>query len=97
MEIHMRKNVLIQLGGWSMIVGAIAFLPGAIGMLFYESQTIDWNTPPMQLVAFAMFWSPVLLTVGLLGRRARYRIGGGVLLFGAIKWQQPEQRLVAIA
>ena len=80
----MRKNVLIQLSGWSIIVGAIAFLPGAIGMLFYESQTIDWNTPPMKLVAFAVFWAPVLLAVGLLGLRARYKIGGGVLLFGAI-------------
>jgi hypothetical protein len=83
-EIDMRKDVPIQLSGWSMIVGAIAFLPGAIGMLFYESQTIDWNTPPMQLAAFAVFWAPVLLAVGLLGLRARYKIGGGVLLFGAI-------------
>lgn len=80
----MRKNVLIQLSGWSIIVGAIAFLPGAIGQLFYESQTIDWNAPPMQLMTFAVFWAPVLLAVGLLGLRARYKIGGGVLLFGAI-------------
>jgi hypothetical protein len=83
-EIDMRKDVPIQLSGWSLIVGAIAFLPGAIGMLFYESQTINWNTPPMQLAAFAVFWAPVLLAVGLLGLRARYKIGGGVLLFGAI-------------
>jgi len=80
----MRKNVLIQLSGWSIIVGAIAFLPGAIGMLFYESQTIDWNTPRMQLAAFAVFWAPVLLAIGLLGLRARYKIGGSVLMFGAI-------------
>lgn len=80
----MRKNVLIQLSGWSIIVGAIAFLPGAIGIGFYESQTFDWNTPPMKLVAFAVFWAPVLLAVGLLGLRARFKIGGGVLLFGAI-------------
>ena len=53
-------------------------------MGLYESQTINWNTPPMQLVAFAVFWAPVLLAVGLLGLRARYKIGGGVLLFGAI-------------
>ena len=30
------------------------------------------------------FWAPLLLVVGLLGLRARYKIGGGVLLFGAI-------------
>jgi hypothetical protein len=83
-EIDMRKDVPIQLSGWSMIVGAIAFLPGAIGMLFYGSQTIDWNTPPMQLAAFAVFWAPVLLAVGLLGLRTRYKIGGTILLFGAI-------------
>jgi hypothetical protein len=80
----MRKADFIRLSGWSFILEAIAFLPGAIGMLFYESQTINWNTPPMQLAAFAVFWAPVLLAVGLLGLRARYKIGGGVLLFGAI-------------
>jgi hypothetical protein len=80
----MRKDASIQLSGWSLIVGGIAFLPGAIGMLFYESQTINWNTPPMQLAAFAVFWAPVLLAVGLLGLRTRYKIGGTILLFGAI-------------
>lgn len=80
----MSKSELIKLSGWALIVGAIAFLPGAIGMLFYESQTIDWNTPPMQLAAFAVFWAPVLLAVGMLGLRARYGIGGGILLFGAM-------------
>jgi len=30
------------------------------------------------------FWAPVLLVAGLLGLRAQYKIGGGVLLFGAI-------------
>jgi hypothetical protein len=83
-EIEMKKDAFVRLSGWSIIVGAIAFLPGAIGMGLYESQTINWNTPPMQLVAFAVFWAPVLLAVGLLGLRARYKIGGGVLLFGAI-------------
>jgi hypothetical protein len=83
-EIEMKKDAFVRLSGWSIIVGAIAFLPGAIGMGFYESQTINWNTPPMQLVAFAVFWAPVLLAVGLLGLWARYKIGGGVLLFGAI-------------
>jgi hypothetical protein len=83
-EILMNKNIFVRLAGWLLMVGAIAFLPGAIGMGFYESQTINWNTPPMQLVAFAVFSAPVLLAVGLLGLRARYKIGGGVLLFGAI-------------
>ena len=82
-EIEMRKADFIRLSGWSFIFGAIVFLPGAIGMLFYESQTINWNAPAMQLVAFAVFWAPVLLAIGLLGLRARYKIGG-VLLFGAI-------------
>jgi len=78
----MNKSNFIRLSGWSFIIGAIAFLPGAIGMLFYGSQTIDWNAPLMQLVAFAVFWAPILLAVGILGLRTRYKIGGGVLLFG---------------
>ena len=80
----MKKDAFVRLSGRSLTVGAIAFLPGAIGMLFYESQTINWNTPPMQLVAFAVFWAPVLLAIGLLALWARYQIGGGVLLFGVI-------------
>jgi len=80
----MNNSNFIRLSGWSFIIGAIAFLPGAIGMLFYGSQTIDWNTPLMQLATVAVFWAPVLLTVGLLGLRARYKVGGGILLFGAI-------------
>jgi len=67
----MEKDAFVRLSGWSIIVGAIAFLSGAIGMLFYESHTVDWNTPRMQLAAFAVFWAPVLLAVGLLGLRAR--------------------------
>ena len=80
----MNKKIFVRLAGLLLMVGALAFLPGAIGMLFYESQTIDWNTPPMQLAAFAVFWAPVLLAVGMLGLRARYGIGGGILLFGAM-------------
>jgi hypothetical protein len=80
----MSRSELIKLSGRLLMVGAIVFLPGAIGMLFYESQAIDWNTPPMQLAAFAVFWAPVLLAVGMLGLRARYGIGGGILLFGAM-------------
>ena len=80
----MNNSNFIRLSGWSFIIGAIAFLPGAIGMLFWNSQTIDWGTPPMQLAAFAVFWAPALLALGMLGLRARYGIGGGFLLFGAV-------------
>ena len=79
----MSKSNFIRLSGWSFIVGAIAFLPGAIAMLFWESQALGWNPSVMQLAAFAVFWAPLLLAVGLLGLRARYKIGGGILLFGA--------------
>jgi len=67
-----------------MVVGAIAFLPGAIGMLSWEGQSTGSTTLTMQLAAFAVFWAPVLLVVGMLGLRARYGIGGGILLVGAI-------------
>ena len=80
----MNKSIFVRWTGWLLMVGAIAFLLGPIGMLFSESQTIDWNTPPMQLAAFSMFWAPVLLAVGMLGLRARYGVGGGILLFGAM-------------
>jgi hypothetical protein len=73
-EIDMNKKIFVRLAGLLLMVGALAFLPGAIGMLFYESQTIDWNTPPMRLAEFAVFWAPVLLAVGMLGLRARYRM-----------------------
>lgn len=79
----MNNPSFIRLSGWLMIVGAIAFLPGAIAMLFWESQTLGWSPSMMQLAAFAVFWAPVLLAVGMLGLRARYKIGSGVLLFGA--------------
>lgn len=79
----MNNPSFIRLSGWLMILGAIAFLPGAIAMLFWESQTLGWSPSVMQLAAFAVFWAPVLLAVGMLGLRARYKIGGGVLLFGA--------------
>ncbi|MGD8406744.1 MAG: hypothetical protein PVJ21_24010 [Anaerolineales bacterium] len=77
----MNNSNFIRLSGWSFIIGAIAFLPGAIAMLFYGSLTL---TPLIQLAAFAVFWAPVLLAVGLLGLRARYKVGGGILLSGAI-------------
>ena len=79
----MTKSRFIKLSGWSFIFGAIAFLPGGIAMLFWESQTLGWSPSVMQLAAFAVFWAPMLLAIGMLGLRSRYKIGGGVLLFGA--------------
>ena len=78
----MNNSYFIRLSGWAFILGAIVFLPGAIGMLSWEGVSQS-TTPLMQLTAFAVFLAPILLAVGLLGLRARYKIGGGVLLFGA--------------
>jgi len=74
----MNNSNFMRLSGWSFIIGAIAFLPAAILQLDYGSRTIS----PLMTQTF--FWAPVLLVVGLLGLRARYKIGSGVLLFGAI-------------
>jgi hypothetical protein len=79
----MNNSNFIRLSGWSFIIGAIAFLPGAIAMLSWEGQSTGSTPVTMQLAAFAVFWAPILLAVGMLGLRARYKIGGGVLLFGA--------------
>jgi hypothetical protein len=79
----MNNSNFIRMSGWSFIIGAIAFLPGAISMLSWESQTTGSTPLAMQLAAFAVFWAPILLAVGMLGLRARYKLGGGVLLFGA--------------
>jgi len=74
----MNNSNFIRLSGWLFIVEAIAFLRPAILQLDYGSRTIS----PLMTKTF--FWAPVLLVAGLLGLRARYKIGGGVLLFGAI-------------
>jgi len=74
----MLNTKFIRLSGWLMILGAIAFLPAAILQLDYGSRTIS------PLMTNTFFWAPVLLVVGLLGLQARYKIGIGVLLFGAI-------------
>jgi len=79
----MNHSNFIRLSGWAFIIGAIAFLPGAIAMLSWEGQSTGSTPVTMQLAAFAVFWAPILLAVGMLGLRARYKIGGGVLLFGA--------------
>lgn len=74
----MNNPNFIRLSGWSFIIGAIAFLRPAILQLDYGSRTIS------PLMTNTFFWAPVLLVVGLLGLRARYKIGRGVLLFGTI-------------
>jgi len=80
----MNNSNFIRLSGWSFIIGAIAFLPGAIGMLSWEGEATGSTPVIMQLVAFAVFLAPLLMVLGMLGLRARYKIGGGFLLFGAI-------------
>jgi len=80
----MNNSSFIRLGGWALIIGAIAFLPGAIGMLSWEGESTGPTPVIMQLVAFAVFLAPLLMVLGMLGLRARYKIGGGFLLFGAI-------------
>ena len=80
----MNNSNIIRLSGWAFIVGAIAFLPGAIGMLSWEGESTGSTPVTMQLAAFAVFLAPLLMVLGMLGLRARYKIGGGFLLFGAI-------------
>ena len=85
-ETDMNKDDFARLGGWLLMASAVAFLPGAIGMILSETRYAirSWDSFPFNVVAFAVFWAPVLLAVGMLGLRARYKIGGGVLLFGAV-------------
>ena len=80
----MNNSSFIRLSGWALIIGAFAFLPGAIGMLSWEGESTGSTPVIMQLVAFAVFLAPLLMVLGMLGLRARYKIGGGFLLFGAI-------------
>lgn len=80
----MNNSRFIRLSGWSFVVGAVAFLPGAIGMLSWEAQPTGSTTLTMQLAAFAVFLAPLFMVLGMLGLRARYKIGGGFLLFGVI-------------
>ena len=74
----MSKSDFVRLSGRAFIIGAISFLPASILQLDYESRTIS----PLMINTF--FWAPLLLVAGLLGLRVRYKIGSGVLLFGAI-------------
>jgi len=80
----MNNSSFIRLSGWAFIIGAIGFLPGAIGMLSWEGESTGPTTLAMQLTAFGVFLAPLLMVLGMLGLRARYKIGGGFLLFGAI-------------
>ncbi len=78
----MKKDAFVRLSGWSLIVGAIVFLLGVIAMMLYDTQyEINFDS---QVSTWAIFLSPILLAVGMMGLRTRYRIGGGFLLFGAL-------------
>jgi hypothetical protein len=90
-ETDMNKADFIRLSGWLLMASAVAFLPGAIGMILSETRYAirSWDSFPFNVAAFAVFWAPLLLAVGILGLRARYgsaidEAGRGVLLFGAI-------------
>jgi hypothetical protein len=83
-EIEMKKNTFFQLSGWSLIAGAIVFLPGAIAMLLYDTQYTDTINLDSKVAVVAIFLSPILIAVGMMGLRARYGGGSGFLLFGAV-------------
>jgi hypothetical protein len=81
-EITMKKNILVRLSGWSFILGAIVFLPGISAMMLYDTPyAVNWDS---QVFIWTIFLSPILIAVGMMGLRMRYRIGGGFLLFGAV-------------
>lgn len=81
----MKNDAFVRISGWSLIVGAIVFLPGVIAMMLYDTQyTINWDSPLLQVYGGIMFLSPILLAVGMMGLRTRYRTGGGFLLFAAV-------------
>lgn len=80
----MKKDAFVRLSGWLLIVGAIVFLPGVIAMMLYDTPYADAISLDSQVAILAIFLSPILLAVGLMGLRTRYGIGSGVLLFGTI-------------
>jgi hypothetical protein len=82
----MKKDAFVRISGWSLIVGAIVFLPGVSAMMLYDTQyAINWDSQVLtQVLTWAIFLSPILFAIGMMGLRARYRIGGGFLLFGAV-------------
>ena len=90
----MTRSKFIRLGGWSLMLGAVTFF------LFILSVQIESNIEDpfrqFQLKAYfeaglvlGIWFTPILLAVGILGLRARYGeevgLGGkGFLLIGAI-------------
>jgi hypothetical protein len=83
-ETDMKKNTFVRLSGWSLIVGAIVFLPGVITLMLYDTQYVNTINLDSEVAVFAIFLSPILIAVGMMGLRARYGIGSGFLLFGAV-------------
>ena len=80
----MNKSIFVRLAGWSLMVGAVIFLPGVSAMMLYDTQYTNAINLDSQVSIWAIFLSPILLAVGMLGLRARYGIGSGFLLFGAV-------------
>ena len=91
-ETFMTKSKFIRLGGWSLMLGAISFF------LFILSAHMESNfyDPFRRLQVFyaagnvlGIWFTPILLGVGILGLRARYgkqtgNFGQNILLTGAI-------------
>ena len=88
----MTKSKFIRLGGWSFMLGAVAFLPGLIIiMLEYTGYRLisNWDSSLAIGLSFGFFLSPLLFAVGMLGLRARYgdetgSLGRNILALGAI-------------
>ena len=81
----MNKSIFVRLAGWSLIVGTTVFLPGLFAMMLYDTKyEINWDSPVLQVYMWIMFLSPILLAFGIMGLWARYEIGSGFLLFGAV-------------
>jgi hypothetical protein len=84
-EFDMNRNIFVRLAGWSLMVGAVLFLPGASAMMLYDTQyAIEFDSPVLQVYMWIMFLSPVLLAVGLMGLRTRYGVGGPLVVSGAV-------------
>ena len=78
----MKKDAFVRLSGRSLTVGAIVFLPCVIAIGLYDTQyAINFDS---QVLTWAIFLSPILFAIGMMGLRTRYRTGGGFLLFGAV-------------
>ena len=89
-ETDMTKSKLIRLSGWSLMLGAIAFLSGLSILAFNNTLYgyMYWNPFLDVVFGFGIFIGPIFIAMGLLGLRACYggKIGSGknILLLGAV-------------